>query len=231
MQHLRPRRGPNGTRTRSRSGRFPGVRMVEGTCDTRFRSVREAFVANFADHGDVGAACVVVIDGDLVVDLWGGRKHRPAHPGIATPWSRRVRPRRAWRPCACMCWSTAGTSTSTRRFGATGLSCEPTPWSSTVSHSAGIPIIDAALPANAIVDWELMAAAVAAQEPMWEPGTQHGYHGVTFGWLIGEAVRRVTGETIGQFLRRKITGPLGVRLLHRHTGIGAPSRCDAPRSR
>jgi CubicO group peptidase (beta-lactamase class C family) len=79
-----------------------------------------------------------------------------------------------------------------------------------LTHEAGIPVIDAALPANALIDWDVMADAVAAQEPLWEPGERHGYHGVTFGWLVGQIVRSVTGDLIGPFLRDEIAGPLGV---------------------
>lgn len=79
-----------------------------------------------------------------------------------------------------------------------------------LTHEAGIPVIDAELPTNAILDWQVMADAIAIQEPEWEPGEKHGYHGVTFGWLAGEVIRRVSGHTVGTFLAEEITGPLGV---------------------
>ena len=86
-----------------------------------------------------------------------------------------------------------------------------------LTHEAGVPVIDTDLPANAILDWQCIADAVAVQAPEWEPGERHGYHGLTFGWLVGEIVRRVTGRSIGTVLRDEITGPLEHRVLHRHS--------------
>src|SRR4051812_36352578 len=87
-----------------------------------------------------------------------------------------------------------------------------------LAHSAGIPVIDKPLPPNALIDWDVMADAIAEQEPLWAPGEKVGYHGVTFGWLVGEVVRRVTGMTIGTFVQEEIAGPLGVDYF-----IGTPS--------
>ena len=69
-------------------------------------------------------------------------------------------------------------------------------------------------------DTEAIAAAIAAGEPAWEPGTRHGYHGVTFGWLVGELVRRISGQSLGTFFNEQVAGPLGVATcLHRHAGV------------
>jgi len=84
-------------------------------------------------------------------------------------------------------------------------------------HRAGLPAIRRSLPRFAMYDWELMTSALAAEEPWWEPGRTHGYHVNTFGFLIGEIVRRVSGESIGAFFRREVATPLGADF---HFGIG-----------
>jgi CubicO group peptidase (beta-lactamase class C family) len=86
-----------------------------------------------------------------------------------------------------------------------------------LGHRAGLPAIRRLLPDDAMYDWGLMAAALAAEEPWWEPGRQHGYHVNTFGFLVGELVRRVSGVSIGSFFRREIAGPLAADF---HFGIG-----------
>ncbi len=79
-----------------------------------------------------------------------------------------------------------------------------------LNHQAGLAAIDAPLPAAALYDWGRVCAVLAAQRPNWDPGTAHGYHAVTFGWLVGEIVRRVTGESLGTFFRNNVAGPLGL---------------------
>jgi CubicO group peptidase (beta-lactamase class C family) len=78
-----------------------------------------------------------------------------------------------------------------------------------LSHQAGLPAVRQRLPPGSMLDWPVMTAALAAQEPWWEPGTGHGYHVNTFGFLAGEVIRRVTGSTVGMLLREEVAGPLG----------------------
>jgi CubicO group peptidase (beta-lactamase class C family) len=87
-----------------------------------------------------------------------------------------------------------------------------------LSHQAGLPAVRRRLPPDAMLDWPAMTAALAEQEPWWEPGTAHGYHVNTFGFLAGEVIRRVTGATVGQHLRTQIAGPLGADV---HIGLPA----------
>jgi CubicO group peptidase (beta-lactamase class C family) len=87
-----------------------------------------------------------------------------------------------------------------------------------LSHQAGLPAVRRELPPGAMLDWAAMTTALAAQEPWWEPGTGHGYHVNTFGFLVGEVIRRVTGATVGEFLRAEVTGPLGADV---HLGLPA----------
>ena len=72
--------------------------------------------------------------------------------------------------------------------------------------------------AAALYDWDRYAAAIAAERPWWEPGTANGYHALTFGHLVGEVIRRISGKRIGQFLRDEVTGPLGADF---HIGLPA----------
>jgi CubicO group peptidase (beta-lactamase class C family) len=87
-----------------------------------------------------------------------------------------------------------------------------------LSHRAGLPAVREPLPAGSAYNWGTMTAALAKQEPWWEPGTKHGYHALTFGWLVGEVVRRISGKSLGTFFRDEIAGPLGLDF---HIGLGA----------
>jgi CubicO group peptidase (beta-lactamase class C family) len=90
-----------------------------------------------------------------------------------------------------------------------------------LDHSAGLPAIDKPLPVGAATDWTVMTEALAAQAPWWTPGEEHGYHALTFGWLVGEVVRRVSGRSIGAYFRDEIAGPLGADFW-----IGTPPELD-----
>jgi CubicO group peptidase (beta-lactamase class C family) len=79
-----------------------------------------------------------------------------------------------------------------------------------LSHRAGLPAVEAPLPTEALYDWDRMTSALAAQKPWWEPGTRHGYHTFTFGWLVGEVVRRITGKSLGTCWREEVAEPLGI---------------------
>jgi CubicO group peptidase (beta-lactamase class C family) len=79
-----------------------------------------------------------------------------------------------------------------------------------MSHQAGLPLVDGDFTLEEVLSWKPMVDALAAQKPIWPPGTKHGYHMRTFGWLVGELVRRVTGSTIGAYLRDEIAAPLGL---------------------
>ncbi len=87
-----------------------------------------------------------------------------------------------------------------------------------LSHRAGLPAVRKPLPAEALFNWDTMTAALADQEPWWEPGTKHGYHAITYGWLVGEVIRRITGKTPGTYFRDELAKPLG---LEAHIGLGA----------
>src|SRR5579884_2813618 len=201
---------------------------IAGTCDARFAAVRRAFVANFAEHGEIGAAVAVMVDGRPVVDLWGGY----ADAARRIPWRRDtlVNVFSVGKALATVCvlrlvdrgrlaldtpvgqlwpeFAAAGKGAITVRQ----LLC----------HRAGLPAIRAPLAPEAIFAWETMTTALAEETPWWPPGTRHGYHVNTFGFLVGEVVRRTAGRTLGRVLRDEIAGPLGADV-----HIGLPPDAEA----
>jgi CubicO group peptidase (beta-lactamase class C family) len=189
---------------------------IQGTCAPQFAEVRTEFERNFAERGEVGASVHVTLGGEPVVDLWGG----VADPATGRLWSEET---------VVHVWSCTKAATSltahvlasrgeldlnapvTRywpEYGANGK--DATLVRHVLSHQAGLPAVTAPLPAGAFYDWDLMTSTLAAQQPLWEPGTRHGYHGLTFGFLVGEIVRRVTGLTLGRFFEKEVSGPLGL---------------------
>jgi len=93
-------------------------------------------------------------------------------------------------------------------FGRAGK--ETIPVKMLLNHQAGLAAISEPLPAGALFNWEMMVGALEKQEPFWKPGSMHGYHGFTFGWLVGEVVRRVSGKSLGTFFREEVAEPLGL---------------------
>ena len=195
------------------------VPAIEGECEARFGRVREAFARNFAEAGEAGASVAVALDGELAVDLWAGRAGR----GGARPWRRDT--------VVCVYSTTKGiVALAAHMLVERGLldldapvaavwpefaraGKERLPLRLLLTHEAGLPVIDADLPAGAELDWTAMTDALARQAPAWPPGERQGYHTATFGWLVGEVVRRASGRTVGTFIREEIAGPLGVDFL------------------
>jgi CubicO group peptidase (beta-lactamase class C family) len=195
---------------------------VGGGCDLGFAQVREAFRGNFRERGELGGAICVMVDGRVVVDLWGG-------------WADPERTRR-WRPdtlvnvfsvgkgliavCAARLAGQgrldidAAVASYWPEFGAAGKDAITV--RQLMSHQAGLPAVCRRLPPGSMLDWPAMTAALAAEEPWWVPGTGHGYHVNTFGFLAGEVIRRVSGSTVGTLLREEIAGPLGADV---HIGL------------
>jgi len=187
---------------------------VEGHCDSRFTLVREAFCENFASRGELGAAVTVTVDGKAVVDLWGGVADRVS----GRLWSRDTMvivfscTKAATALCAHMLVARgdldldAPVARYWPEFAAAGKDAIPVRM--LLNHQSGLAAVDAPLPAAAIYDWDTMTAVLAAQVPHWEPGTAHGYHAATFGWLVGEVVRRISGRSLGTFFREEVAARL-----------------------
>ena len=192
---------------------------IEGAVDPAFASVQDAFAANFAAGLELGACLSISIDGRNVVDLWGGHldaaRTRPWErdslvcifsctkgvAAIATMWAVERGLIDLDRPVAAY-WP---------EFAAGGKADIPVRL--LLTHEAGLSALDARMPFGSLSDWDAMIAALAAQAPAWVPGSGHGYHGVTYGHLIGEVLRRATGRTVGTLVREELAAPLGVDLL------------------
>lgn len=186
-----------------------------GTCDERFRLVKETFRLNFSERGELGAAVCVTANGRAVVDLWGGI----ADHVRGRPWERDTltlifsATKGATALCAHMLVSRGQLDLDAPVAnywpelvaGESGM-----PVRMLLNHQAGLPAIDEPMPPDAIFDWPAMVHALERQRPHWPPGTAHGYHAMTFGWLVGELVRRLSGRSVGQFFRDEVARPLGL---------------------
>lgn len=191
---------------------------VAGTAAAGYEGVREAFTANFAERGEVGAAVCVYVDGCPVVDLWGG--HADATNGTAWTRDTVVPFFSATKGITAVCVSLlvqrglldpeAPVASLWPEFAAAGKGAITV--GDVCAHRAGLPYVEGEWTLPEALTWEPMVDALAAQAPVWEPGTTHGYHMRTYGWLVGEIVRRAdpAGRTPGPFLRDEIAGPLGL---------------------
>jgi CubicO group peptidase (beta-lactamase class C family) len=201
---------------------------VEGTCSEGFSAVREEFDRNFAERGEVGASVAVTVDGETVVDLWGGVADR----ATSRPWERDTIgivwscTKGAVALCAHMLVSRGELDLDAAvidywpEFGKNGK--ERVNVRMLLAHQAGLAAIRDPLPEPGLLDWDLTVEKLAAQEPLWPPGTRHGYHALTYGHVVGELVRRVTGRSLGTFFRDEVAGPLGLDFW-----IGLPKEHDA----
>ncbi|MCA2228986.1 serine hydrolase domain-containing protein [Nonomuraea aurantiaca] len=191
---------------------------IGGSTAPGFEEVRTAFAANLAGGQEVGAAVAVYLHGRKVVDLWGGI----ADPETGRPWEHDTlqvvysTTKGITAACAHLLAQRgeldldAPVADYWPEFAANGKDRIPVRW--LLTHQAGLPAIEHPItPAEAIA-WDPMVTALAAQRPAWEPGTDHGYHGLTYGWLVGEVVRRVSGRSLGTFLAEEIAGPLDLDL-------------------
>lgn len=198
---------------------------VQGTCDSRFAGVKDAFVENFHARGEVGASVCVTLDGKSVVDLWGGL----ADPTNRRPWV---------EDTVCVVFScTKGATALTAHvaaargvvdldapvtrlwpeFGAHGK--DMVTLAQMLSHQSAVPALRDRLPAGAVLDWDIMVSRLAEEKPHWAPGTRNGYHGLTFGWTVGEPLRRATGKGLGTLFRELVADPLELDFW-----IGLPER-------
>lgn len=196
---------------------------IKGTVKDGFQRVKEAFAENFASHGEVGASLAVMVDGKMVVDVWGGY----ADAQRTRPWEADtiVNTYSTTKGMTAICMNRlierglvdpeAPVAKYWPEFAQGGK--ENLPVKYLLSHQAGLPAVSNMLPRESTYDWQPLVDALAAQEPWWEPGTRHGYHAVTFGHLNGEVVWRVTGMSIGTYFRKEVAEPLGADF---HIGFG-----------
>jgi len=197
---------------------------IEGTCDPKFQAAADIFQRNFDTGADLGASFCATIEGETVVDLWGGF----ADEARARPWE---------KDTIVNVYSTTKTMTALTalmladrglidfdapvakywpEFAANGK--EAVKVSHLMSHSSGLSGWKEKVVVEDIYDWDKACALLAAQAPFWPPGTASGYHALTQGNLVGEVVRRVTGKSLGTVFREEIAGPLGADF---HIGLPA----------
>jgi CubicO group peptidase (beta-lactamase class C family) len=198
---------------------------IYGTCATGFEPVREAFAANFTAHGEIGASVAVAVGGKTVVNLWGGW----ADPGRNRLWQ---------RDTLTNVWSTTKAMTSlcahilidrgeldpdapVARYwpefaagGKDGITVRQV-----MCHQSGLTGLTVPLSVEDYYDWDKITGLLAAQEPLFPPGSTSGYQAITFGFLVGEVVRRISGKSCGAFFRKEIAGPLGADFF-----IGLPKK-------
>ena len=221
--------------------------LVKGHYSLEFETVRDTFAALFEDRQERGAALCVQVNGETVVDLWGGTSDKDGTE--------------AWHSDTLVnlfsCTKTF-TAVAVLQLAAEGKLALDAPvaqyWpefavdgkaSITVRqllcHRAGLPALREPLPAEALYDWHVMTAALAAERPWWEPGTAHGYAAITYGWLLGEVIRRVDGRSPGRAIVERVVAPLGLdfhiglsdsefhRVAHVARGKGNPGDAAAQR--
>lgn len=191
---------------------------VSGEVASGFEAVREAFANNFEQHGDVGAAFSLYVKGEKVVDLWGGT----ADVATSRPWAEDTLQLffSTTKGVAAICAHLlaqrgeldldAPIASYWPEFKAEGK--ENITVRQGMSHRAGIPVVDVELTPAQVCAWDPIVEALAAQKPIWEPGTKHGYHALTYGWIVGEIIKRVSGKNIGRFFRDEIGDQLGLDL-------------------
>lgn len=197
---------------------------IDGFCDSKFARLKDAFAENFASRGEPGAAVAVTVHGRVVADLWGGW----SDAARSKPWEHQTIVN-FFSVSKALCTIVVLRMVEQGRldldapvtqvwpeFGRGGKECVTL--RHILSHRAGLPSVREPLPEGAALDWQRICYAFAEQTPWWEPGTAHGYHVNTFGFLVGEIVRRVDGRTIGTTLREDIAGPLSADV-----HIGLPS--------
>jgi CubicO group peptidase (beta-lactamase class C family) len=202
--------------------------LVDGHTEPGFGAVEAAFTRNFSSRGEIGASVCVYVHGKPVVDLWGGY----ADPGSGRRWE---------EDTLQVVWS------ATKGLVATCLAMlidrgrlEPglpvaRYWpefaengkqdvtvAQLLSHQAGLPYLDEPVRLARLVEPGGLAADLARQKPVWEPGTAHGYHAITWGFYAAELVRRMDGRSVGRFFAEEVAGPLGVEAY-----IGTPAHAAA----
>src|SRR5215217_8621270 len=205
---------------------------VNGEVAPGFESVGEEFERNFAERGELGAACAIYHEGEKVVDLWGGysdvgRREHWQEDTLVLVYS-------ATKGLAGMAMAVAhsrGLLDHDERvaaywpeFAQNGK--QDVTVRQLLSHQAGLSAMDRPLDLATIADRDALAGVISRQKPAWEPGMRHGYHGISLGWYEGELIRRIDPKlrSIGRFFQEEIAEPLGAEFY-----IGVPAEVSGSR--
>lgn len=202
--------------------------MFQGKCDPKFQAVADEFAKNFQTRGEVGASLCLTLEGEVVVDLWGG----VADTAKARPWQENT----LSLVYSCTKGATALCAHLLVDRGALDLNAPVSEYwpefasekkkmitvTMMLNHSAGLPAFREPLKEGAFYDWDYMIERLSAEEPFWEPGIRNGYHMSNFGWTVGELVRRISGKTLGTFFQEEVAQPLGIDFW-----IGLPEKMES----
>jgi CubicO group peptidase (beta-lactamase class C family) len=190
--------------------------MTDGLCKPGFERVAEAFKKNFDSNGEIGASVCLTVGGETVVDLWGGI----ANPKTGAAWAKDTVSvvfsctKGATALCAHVLASRGKLDIDAPvvelwpEFGQHGK--EHVTTRMMLDHSSAVPALRAPVKESGPFEWDYMTARLADEVPFWQPGTRNGYHGFTFGWTVGEMVRRASGQSLGTFFREVVAKPLGL---------------------
>jgi CubicO group peptidase (beta-lactamase class C family) len=196
--------------------------VIKGYCEDRFESVKEEFQKNFENDLEVGASFAVTIEGKHVIDIWGGY----ADAEKTRPWEQDtiVNVYSTTKVMTSICIHIlvdrglldldAPVANYWPEFTQAGK--ENLPVKYLLSHTSGLAGWDKKFRTKKLYNWDLMVELLAAQKPWWEPGTKSGYHTVTFGYLLGELIRRITNKTVGTFFQEEVADPLNADF---HIGV------------
>lgn len=203
--------------------------VVSGECDDRFSELREEFERNFGERGEVGASVSLSVNGETMVDLWGG----VANKETGEAWTRDTVSivfsctKAATAICAHILIDRGQLDLNARvtdywpEFGKHGK--DKTTVAMMLNHESALPALKEPVKPGGFLDWDYMIQRMEDEEPFWEPGTRNGYHMVNFGWTVGELVRRASGKSLGDFFRDEVAGPTGADFW-----IGIPDDFDRP---
>lgn len=190
---------------------------IRGVCRPEFEDVRTAFAANFDERGEVGAGVCVWHRGEPVVDLTGGVADDTGRPYDDSTLQMVFSSTKGATALCLLRLVEAGAvdvaapvATYWPEFAAAGKDAVTV--AQLLSHQAGLVDVDGSMTLDEALQWSVVCGRLAASEPLWDLGSGHGYHAMTFGWLVGEVVRRVDGRSLGQFLHDEISTPLGLDL-------------------
>ena len=197
-----------------------------GTVAPGFEEVRDAFAQSFADGWELGSAVCVIQGGQVVVDLAAGRVTPDGDPYTQDTLQLVYSTTKGLMTIATLVAAERGLldlDAPVRRLWPelTATADSDLTVRQLMSHQAGLPAVDTALTPQDVWGWDGLVTALEKQPPLWEPGTQHGYHAVTWGYLVGELVRRATGKTPGTWFHDAVAGPLGLQ-----TWIGLPAALE-----
>lgn len=197
-------------------GSEPSMTSIQGHCQPRFAAVKEQFLKNFSTHSEIGASVCVIVDGATVAHLWGGK--------LGSDTDQDWNDQTVVNVFSCTKGALALSTLLLLDSGDIELDApvcrywpefgqkakENITVRMLLHHQAGLPAVRESVTLPELYDLEHLPRLLEKEDLFWEPGTQHGYHAVTFGALVDELFRRIAGQNVGAFFQQEIAGPLGL---------------------